>query len=138
MEQLNSVQRDYINEVRETTRTYQNEIRSTSSQSLEALQQNYGVAAGQSLSLAQNMSATYERIGKSLGRLESNLEHASIASSEFGKNTDQAAQMTAALRSDAEKLRNSLEMVHNGAEEINKTLETVAGTEYTDSYRPRC
>ena len=126
MEQLNSVQREFINEVRETTRTYQNEIRSTSSQSLEALQQNYGVAAGQSLSLAQNMSATYERIGKTLERLESNLEHASIASSEFGKNTDQAAQMTAALRSDAEKLRNSLEMVHNGAKEINKTLETVA------------
>ena len=126
MEQLNSVQRDYIDEVRETTRTYQNEIRSTSSQSLDALQKNYDVAAKQSLTLAQNISTTYEQIGNALERLESNLEHAGIASSEFGKKTDQAAQMTVALRSDAEKLKNVLVMVHDGAEEMKKTLDTVA------------
>ena len=126
MEQLISVQQEFINEVRETTRTYHNEIQSTSSQSLEALMQNYSVAASQSLSLAENMSTTYEQIGNALARLESDLELASKASSEFGKNTDQAAQMTVTLRSDAEKLRNSLEVVHTGAEEMTRTLETVA------------
>lgn len=125
VEQLKSVQRDYVDEARETTRTFQNEIRSASSQSLESLQQNYGAAAKQSLSLAQNMSTTYEEIGNALERLKSDLEHAGVASSEFGKSTDQATQLTATLSSDVEKLRDSLEIVHNGAKEFNKSLETI-------------
>lgn len=101
-------------------------IQSTSSQSLESLQQNFEIAAKQSVSLTQNVTTTYERIGNAFDRLESELEHASSASSEFGKSTEQAAQMTATLGSAIEKLKSVLLTLHDRVEEISRTLNTIA------------
>ena len=126
IEQLNSMQIEYIKEMREMSRTYLNEIQSTTNKSIESLHENFDAAAKKSITLTQNISATHEKIGSSLEQLGSGLEHASIASSTFNKTTDQAVQITAVLRSDIEKLRANFIEINEVAEEMKKAFVTMA------------
>ena len=125
LERLQSAHDGYLDEVSETTRSFHDEIRSTSGQSLDALRLNFDAAAKQSLSLAQNVSTVHERIGVAFDRLGSGLGHASDASAALGNSAQEAAQSTADLELEVDKLRAALAAVHTGAEAMTGMLDAM-------------
>ncbi len=125
LEQVQSVREDYLADVREINRSFHDEIRSASSQSFDAMQQNFDTAAKQSLLLTQNVSTVHERIGELYERLGSGLEHASDASAALGNSAHQAAKSTAVLESEVDKLRTVLAAVQVGAEQMAGMLDAM-------------
>ncbi len=124
-ERLRSAHDQYLAEVIETSRSFHDEIRSASDESRDALQKNFDTAAKQSMSLAQNASAAYERISKSLDSLETGLGAVSDASMAFGKSAGDAASATTNLEAEVEKLRISLAAVDAGADAIKGMLDAI-------------
>ena len=125
LERLQFAHNEYLTEVRETTRSVRDEIRSVSSQSLDELRHSFDAASKQSLSLAQNVSTVHERIGEAFGRLGSGVEHASDASTAFGNNVQKAADSTAVLEFEVEKLRAAFTTVQVGAEAMTGILDAM-------------
>ncbi len=123
LERLESAHDDYFTEFREVTQSFHDEIRSASDQSLDALQRNFGAAAKQSLSLAQNVSTVHEQIGEVLDRLGSRLGDASDASTAFGSSAHRATKSTEVLGSEIEKLRTALTAVHTAVETMTGMLD---------------
>ena len=124
-ERLRSAHDAYLSEVREVTRSFHDDLRSASSQSLDALRQNFDAAAKQSFSLAQNVSTVHERIGQAFDSLGSGLGSASNASAVFGDSAHQAAKSTTILEGEVDKLRVALAAVHAGAEAMKGTLDAM-------------
>ena len=125
VEQLQTTQNSYLAEVRETTRVFHDEIRAASGQSLEALRENFDIAAQRSISLTQNVSTAHERIGTAFGSLESGLEGAKDASMAFGDASRQATKATAALEAEVNKLHPAFTALHAGAETMKTMLNAM-------------
>ena len=125
LERLQSANENHLAEVHEMTRSFHDEIRSASDQSLSDLRRNFGAAAEQSLTLAKNMSSVQERIGKAFDGLGSGLGNASDASATFGSSAQQAAESTAALESEVNKLRADIAQLHAAAQAMMSVLASM-------------
>ena len=124
-ERLRSAHDAYLSEVREVTRSFHDDLRSASSQSLDALRQNFDAASMQSLSLTKNVSTVHERVGEAFDSLGSGLGRASDASAVFGDSAHHAAKSTTILEGEVDKLRVALAAVHAGAEAMKGTLDAM-------------
>ena len=124
-ERLQAAHDGHLAEVRETTRSFHDDLQSASSQSLDALRQNFDAASKQSLSLAQNVSTVHERVGEAFDSFGSGLGRASDASAAFGNSAHQAAKSTTILEGEVDKLRVALAAVHAGAEAMKGTLDAM-------------
>ncbi|MDE0363993.1 MAG: hypothetical protein OXP09_00305 [Gammaproteobacteria bacterium] len=130
-ERLRSAHEGYVAAVRETTRSFHDEIQFATRQNLDALRQSFDAAAAQSLAVVQNMSNIDEQIGEAFDRLKSGLANASDASAAFGDSAHRAANSTAVLKSEAERLGatfgDSAEQAANSTAVLRSEAERLGG-----------
>ena len=103
-ERLQASYDGYSAAVLETVQSYYDEIQSATRQNLDSLQQKYDAATAQSLSLLKNMSRIDEQLNESFDKLKSGLANASDASAALSDSASQAANSTAVLKSETERL----------------------------------
>ena len=125
VEKLQSAHERYVADVGETTRSFHNDIRSASDRSLDTVRQNFEAVAKQSLSLGEKASAVHQEIGDVFDRFGSGVGHAGEASAALGDSARQAAQSTAVLESEVEKLRATFAAVHAGSETMASLFEAM-------------